>query len=114
MNMNCIFCSIIQGQSPAHIHFEDETCIAFSTNRPISPVHLLIVPKKHIASVNDLEESDEPVMGHLFIVARRLAIELGIAEAGYRLVVNTGPDGGQSVYHIHVHLIGGRHLPYLL
>jgi histidine triad (HIT) family protein len=112
--MNCIFCSIIERQSPAFTHFEDETCIAFNTNRPVSPVHVLIVPKKHITSINELEEEDEAIMGHMFSVARRLAKELGVAETGYRLVVNTGPDGGQSVYHVHIHLIGGRHLPFLL
>jgi histidine triad (HIT) family protein len=112
--MTCVFCSIIERQSPAAIHYEDETCIAFPTNRPVSPVHVLIVPKKHVSSVNELGEEDEAIMGHLFSVARRLAVEMGVAETGYRLVVNTGPDGGQSVYHIHMHLIGGRHLPFLL
>ncbi len=112
--MTCIFCAIIERQSPAHIHYEDETCIAFNTNRPVSPVHVLIVPKKHITSVNELEAEDEAIIGHLFGVARQLARELGVAEGGYRLVVNTGPDGGQSVFHLHLHLIGGKHLPFLL
>ena len=112
--MNCIFCSIIERQSDARIQFEDETCIAFNTNRPVAPVHVLIVPKKHIASVNELAPEDEPIVGHLFGVARQLAANLGIAETGYRLVVNTGPHGGQSVFHIHLHLIGGKHLAFML
>jgi histidine triad (HIT) family protein len=110
--MSCIFCSIIEHQSPARILFEDETCMAFDTVHPVAPVHVLIVPKKHIPSVNELAVEDEAIIGHLFTVARRLADQLGVAHTGYRLVVNTGPDGGQSVFHIHMHLIGGRHLPF--
>ena len=86
--------------------------IAFHTINPIAPVHLLIVPKRHIDSVNTMLPEDEGIMGHLFTAARALADQEGIAQAGYRLVTNTGPDGGQSVYHIHMHLIGGRHLPF--
>jgi len=110
--MECIFCSIIARKSPARIHYEDETCIVFDTTRPVAPVHVLIVPKKHIPSVNDIAADDEVIIGHLFSVARRMAAELGVATGGYRLVANTGTDGGQSVYHIHLHLIGGRHLPF--
>lgn len=86
--------------------------MAFDTVHPVAPVHVLIVPKKHIPSVNELAVEDEAIIGHLFTVARRLADQLGVAHTGYRLVVNTGPDGGQSVFHIHMHLIGGRHLPF--
>jgi histidine triad (HIT) family protein len=109
--MNCIFCSIIERKSPAHIQFEDETCLAFNSNRPVAPVHVLIVPKKHIASANDLVAEDEETVGHLFRVAQQLANELGVAQTGYRLIVNTGRDGGQTIFHFHLHLIGGRHLP---
>ena len=108
----CIFCQIIEKKSPANIVYEDETAIAFHTLNPVAPVHLLIVPKKHIASVNDLLPEDEAVIGHLMRVGRMLAEQNGIATSGYRLVINTGPHGGQSVYHLHVHLIGGRHLPF--
>ena len=108
----CIFCQIIEKKSPARIVYEDESALAFHTLTPVAPVHLLIVPKKHIASVNDLQPEDEAVIGHLFSVGRMLAEQNGIAASGYRLVTNTGPDGGQSVYHLHVHLIGGRHLPF--
>jgi len=110
--MTCIFCSIIERKAPATIVYEDDTVIAFHTINPIAPVHLLIVPKRHIESVNTLLPEDEGIMGHLFTAARTLADHEGIAQAGYRLVTNTGPDGGQSVYHIHMHLIGGRHLPF--
>jgi histidine triad (HIT) family protein len=110
--MNCIFCSIIERKAPAKIVYEDETVIAFQTINPVAPVHLLIVPKRHIESVNTLLPQDEETMGHLFTAAQKIAIQAGIAQAGYRLVTNTGPDGGQSVYHIHMHLLGGRHLPF--
>ncbi len=109
---SCIFCSIIEKKAPARIVYEDETMVAFHTINPIAPVHLLIVPKKHIASVNVLEPEDEVIVGHMFSVARKLAEENGVAHSGYRLITNTGPDGGQSVYHIHMHLIGGKHLPF--
>ncbi|HVP21969.1 MAG TPA: histidine triad nucleotide-binding protein [Anaerolineaceae bacterium] len=110
--MTCIFCSIIERKAPAIIVYEDDMVIAFRSINPIAPVHLLIVPKRHIESVNTLLPEDEGIMGHLFTTARALAAKEGIAQAGYRLVTNTGPDGGQSVYHIHMHLIGGRHLPF--
>ena len=110
--MDCIFCSIIAHQSPASIHYEDETCIVFDSNLPVTPVHVLIVPKKHIPSLNDLAETDEAIIGHLFGVARRMAVELGIADRGYRVMINTGLEGGQTVFHIHLHLFGGRHLHF--
>ncbi len=108
----CIFCSIIEKKAPARIVYEDETVVAFYTTNPVAPVHLLIVPRKHIASVNVVEPEDEALLGHLFSVARQLADKAGVAHSGYRLITNTGPDGGQSVYHIHMHLIGGKHLPF--
>ncbi len=108
----CIFCSIIEKNAPARFVYEDETVVAFYTINPVAPVHLLIVPKKHIASVNVVQPEDEALLGHLFSVARQLADQAGVANSGYRLVTNTGPDGGQSVYHIHMHLIGGKHLPF--
>jgi len=113
-SMECIFCSIIERKAPAKIVYEDETVIAFHTINPVAPVHLLIVPKKHIDSVNTLRQEDETVIGHLFTIAHTLAEQEGIAQAGYRLITNTGADGGQSVYHIHMHLLGGRRLPFRL
>ena len=109
---SCIFCSIIAHQSPARIFYEDELALAFPPLAPIAPVHLLIIPKKHIESVNTICPEDELLLGHLLTVAQSLAKEHGIAESGYRLVTNTGPHGGQSVFHLHFHLIGGRHLPF--
>ena len=108
----CVFCSIIEKKAPARIVYEDETIVVFHTINPIAPVHLLIVPKKHIDSVNLVEPEDETLMGHMFSVARKLAEDTGVARTGYRLITNTGADGGQSVNHIHMHLIGGKHLPF--
>ena len=114
MNSNCIFCRIIAGTAPAEIVYKDDQVIAFLNLHPIAPVHLLIVPLNHIESVNTSETGDEPVMGHLITVARQLAAENKIDQSGYRLVINTGPDAGQSVFHLHLHLIGGRRIPYLV
>jgi histidine triad (HIT) family protein len=110
MTTNCIFCQIIAGKSPAHVLYKDDTVTAFRDTHPIAPVHLLIVPNQHIASVNDLTENDEILMGHLFSVARQLAAQHGIAQSGFRLMVNTGPHSGQAVFHLHIHLLGGQRL----
>jgi len=112
MKPDCIFCRIIAGTAPADIVYRDDQVIAFQNLHPIAPVHLLIIPIIHIESVNTAEAGDEPLMGHLITVARRLAVEKEIAQNGYRLVINTGPEAGQSVFHLHLHLIGGRHLPF--
>jgi len=108
---NCIFCRIIHGQTPAEILHQDDEVTAFYDMHPIAPVHVLIVPNKHIASVNQLEFSNEGLLGHMIMVARALAIHLHLKESGYRLVINTGPDAGQTVYHLHLHLIGGKPMP---
>ncbi len=108
----CIFCRIIAGEAPANILYSDETVTAFDNLNPIAPVHILIVPNRHIESVNLVEAGDEQVVGHLSRVARLLAERLGVQSSGYRLVINTGPDAGQSVFHLHMHLIGGRRLPF--
>jgi histidine triad (HIT) family protein len=105
---DCLFCSIIEGKIKGDIVYQDETVLAFSDIRPEAPVHVLIVPRKHIASVSDLGPDDVPVVGAIFMVAAKLAKELGIAESGYRVVVNNGADAGQSVFHLHYHLLGGR------
>jgi histidine triad (HIT) family protein len=106
----CIFCKIVAGRAPAKIVYRDELATAFEDIHPISRVHILIVPNRHLASVNEVTADDEPVMGHLFRVARSLAEQLGIQHSGYRLVTNTGPDAGQAVFHVHMHLIGGERL----
>jgi len=108
----CIFCRIIAGQSAAQILYQDEAVSAFRDIHPVAPTHILIVPKKHIPSVNDIEEGDESLLGHLFSVARQLAKQEGVEQTGYRLIVNTGLHAGQGVYHLHMHLIGGQRVRY--
>ncbi len=108
----CIFCEIIAGRLPAAVLYQDERITAFRDAAPIAPVHILLVPNRHIASVNDAAPEDETVLGHLITVARQLAQAQNLQESGYRLVINTGPDAGQSVFHLHMHLIGGRKMPF--
>lgn len=104
----CIFCRIVQGQAPARIAYQDDELTAFHDQNPQAPVHILIVPNRHIVGVAEVEQGDEPLLGRLFTLARRLAEEMGLTEDGYRLVVNNGPLAGQSVFHLHLHLLGGR------
>lgn len=109
---DCMFCWIIDGESPAKIVFHDNQVTAFRDLNPAAPTHILIVPNKHIASVNQLADEDESLMGHLFTTAKRLAAQEGIAESGYRLIVNTNAHGGQTVFHLHLHLLGGSRMKY--
>lgn len=109
---NCIFCRIVAGQAPARVVYRDEHVTAFHDIHPAAPVHLLIVPNAHYASLNDLPPEDTHLSGHLLRVARLLAEREGLAGSGYRLLINTGPDGGQTVFHLHVHLLGGRRLRF--
>ena len=110
MTDSCHFCKIISGEAKAEIIHRDERATAFPDIHPLAPTHVLIVPNKHIESVNALEPEDEQMMGHLFSVARQLANEAGVSKSGYRLIINTGPDGGQTIYHLHLHLIGGQRM----
>ncbi len=112
MTDSCIFCKIVSKEASADIVYQDPQATAFRDLHPVAPTHILIVPNRHIESVGVLEVEDEPLMGHLFTVARRLAEEEGIAKGGYRLITNTGADGGQTVFHLHVHLIGGQRMRY--
>lgn len=105
---DCIFCKIIAGEIPSKQVYKDDLVTAFYDINPIAPVHVLIVPNEHIPSVNEVKEEHEAVLGRMFTVAKKIAAEHGIAEGGYRLVVNTGADGGQEVFHLHMHLLGGR------
>jgi len=114
MSTDCIFCKIIARQAPAKIVYQDEHVTAFHDASPHTPVHLLIVPNRHIASVNEVGDGDEQLLGHLMTVARQLAAQEKVARSGYRLVINTGPDTGQSVFHLHMHLVGGRPIPLRL
>lgn len=109
---DCIFCKIIRRQAPAEIIYQDDLVTAFVNIRPVTPVHILIVPNQHIISVNEATPQDEPALGRMITLAGRLAQQRGIAQSGYRLVINTGADGGQSIYHLHLHLIGGRRLGF--
>ncbi len=108
MSDDCIFCKIIAKEIPGELLFQDERVTAFRDIQPVAPVHILIVPNKHIPSMNDVSTEDESLIGYMHLVAQKLAKEAGIAESGYRLTFNTGDDGGQVVYHIHLHLMGGR------
>lgn len=108
--MPTLFEKIIAGDLPATIVYKDERVTAFRDIRPAAPTHILIVPNKPIPTVNDVTTDDEPLLGHLFTVARDLARQEGIADNGYRLIVNCNAHGGQEVYHLHLHLLGGRPL----
>ena len=108
---DCIFCRILNGEAEADFLYRDETLAAFWDTRPAAPVHILIVPTKHIASINEAGDEDAELLGKLILKARDLAKEVGVDEKGYRLVFNVGQDGGQTVYHIHLHLIAGTKLP---
>jgi histidine triad (HIT) family protein len=107
MSSDCIFCKIVAGQIPGDKVYHDDQVTAFRDIQPSAPTHILIVPNQHIASVNDLSAEDEILVGHLFTVARRIANAEGIAESGYRMIINTGPNAGQAVPHLHLHLLGG-------
>ena len=104
---DCIFCKIVDGTGKADILHRDEQVTVFRDLRPAAPTHILIVPNRHIDSVDKLEEADASLMGHMFVVAKQIAARENLSD-GYRLIVNTGPQGGQTVFHLHLHLIGGR------
>lgn len=106
--MDCIFCKIIAGESHAQILHRDHQVTAFRDTHPIASTHILIVTNRHIDSVNELEPEDDALVGHMVMVAKQLADQEGLAERGYRLIINTGAHAGQSVFHLHLHLIGGR------
>ena len=107
---DCIFCKIIKGDIPSTSVYRDEQAYAFRDIQPAAPTHILIVPLTHIDSVNAMTATDEQSIGHLFTVAKQIAAQEGLAEKGYRLVINTNADAGQTVFHIHLHLLGGRQL----
>lgn len=107
----CIFCRILNGQAPAQMEYQDEHSVAIRDIHPKAPVHLLIIPRRHIASVDDLQPEDAPLMGHLTLAAAEIAARLGLQENGYRLIFNVGRGAGQTVFHIHMHLLAGKTLP---
>lgn len=106
--MDCIFCKIISGEIKANLLYQDKDVIALDDINPTAPHHKLIIPRRHIATINDLTIADTSLIGHMVLVAKQIAKENGMAEPGYRLVFNCNSGGGQAVFHIHLHLIGGR------
>ncbi len=106
--MSCIFCMIASGEIPSTKVYEDDEVFAFRDLHPQAPTHILIIPRKHIATVNDLESDDAALIGKLFLVAKQIAGNEGFADQGYRMVMNTNRDAGQTVFHIHLHLLAGR------
>ena len=107
---NCLFCKILAGEIPADIVYESETAIAFRDINPQAPTHVLIIPRKHIARINDIGEDDQSIVGSLFSAAGEIATAEGMADEGYRAVMNCNEAAGQTVFHIHLHLLGGRDL----
>jgi histidine triad (HIT) family protein len=109
--MSCLFCKIVEGSIPSTAVYQDELCYAFADIHPQAPVHVLVAPREHIASLSETDASDCELLGHLLLTAAEIARAKGLAK-GYRVVVNTGQDGGQTVDHLHVHLLGGRSLAW--
>jgi len=107
---NCLFCKIATGEIPSKIVYQDQDVVAFEDINPQAPHHVLFIPRRHIASMTDLTIEDGSVLAALFIAAAKVARERGISESGYRFVANVGPDAGQSVFHLHFHLLGGRRM----
>jgi len=108
--MSTIFKNIIDKEIPADIVYEDELCIAFRDIDPKAPTHILLIPKKEIPSMAEVSQADKELLGHLYLVASKIAKDEGVSDSGYRLVVNTNEEGGQEVYHLHIHLLGGRQM----
>jgi histidine triad (HIT) family protein len=108
----CIFCKIVARTIPAALLYEDDLVVAFDDVNPQAPTHTLVIPRTHVGSMTDLQESDAGLLGRLMLVGNKIAKQKGIAGDGYRLVVNTGAHGGQSVFHLHLHVLGGRHLAW--
>lgn len=110
MEQNCLFCKVVTGDIPSRTIYEDGEIVAFEDINPQAPVHILIIPRKHIATVLDISAQDHPLIGRLFQTAQKIARERAIAERGFRLVMNCNSEAGQTVYHIHLHLLAGRRM----
>lgn len=108
----CTFCKIVAGRAPSQMLYQDEQVSAFRDIHPVAPVHVLIIPNKHIPRLQDLTPEGNPLVGHMFAIARQIAEQEGVDESGYRLIINNGPHGGQVIYHLHLHLIGGQRMRY--
>ena len=109
---NCLFCKIAGGQISAKIVYQDQDVVAFADINPQAPQHVLLIPRRHIASMTDITPEDGALLASIYMVATKIARELGIAESGFRFLTNVGPDSGQSVFHLHFHLLGGRKLAW--
>lgn len=112
MEQDCLFCRIVAGETAADVIHRDERSIVIRDINPQAPVHLLVIPREHLESLDDASQKDEAALGHLLRVAARVANEQGLSESGYRTVINTGAGAGQSVFHLHVHVLGGRSLQW--
>lgn len=110
MSSDCLFCKMVNGQIKPEVVFENDAVLAFRDIAPQAPVHVLVIPKKHIASINDLEPNHDVLVGEMYLTAKKVARQLGVAEGGYRTVMNCNGDAGQTVFHLHLHLLGGRRL----
>ncbi len=108
--MDCLFCKIVAGEIPAELVYESDTAIAFRDINPQAPTHVLVIPRKHIASMNDIDPDDHSIVGSLYTAAREIAASEGIADEGYRAVMNCNEAAGQTVFHIHLHVLGGRRM----
>ena len=108
----CLFCKIVARTIPAALVYEDDMVVAFDDINPQAPTHTLVIPRKHVASIAELQDSDVGLLGHLMLTGNKIATLKGIADAGYRFVINTGVDGGQTVFHLHLHVLGGRHMAW--
>jgi len=109
---DCLFCKIAAGDIPCNKVYEDDDFIAFHDINPKAPLHVLVIPKHHLASLNDAENQDVALLGSLMDTTRKVAKELGVDDPGYRVIINVGKGGGQEVFHIHVHILGGKTLPF--
>ena len=107
MSNDCLFCKIVNREIPSDFLYEDEHCVVFKDIKPAAPVHLLLVPKQHVRSINDLESEHSELISHLLMVAKKMAVQSGVAQSGYKLLFNVEKGGGQVIFHIHLHLIGG-------
>jgi histidine triad (HIT) family protein len=110
MASNCLFCRILSKDIPAAIVAENEHCVAFRDINSVAPVHVLVIPRRHVASLNEIDDTD--TIGQMHLLAAEIARKEGLAERGYRTVINTNSDGGQTVFHVHLHLLGGRHMTW--
>ena len=109
---DCLFCKIVNKEISSDLIYETDSLVAFKDISPQAPHHILIIPKKHIPTLNDLTDEDTDLVGEIFLAAKKLASDLGIAESGYRIVLNCNADAGQAVFHIHLHLLGGRQMAW--